>query len=73
MKAKHFDLVQTFFYYKQIVFFFAQIFWDEAKQFGLVCNCLRQSRTFLFNPKTNRYKQKVLIWFDYYRNKSKTL
>ncbi len=35
-------------------------------------NCFGQSRTFLFNPKTNRSKRKVLIWSPYYRNESKT-
>jgi hypothetical protein len=47
MKAKHFDLVQNNFHYKQIVSVLARKFWDKAKQFDLV----RQSRTFLFNPK----------------------
>jgi hypothetical protein len=36
-KAKHFDLIQNNFYYKQIVSVLAQKFWDKAKQFDLVC------------------------------------
>ncbi len=50
----------------------AQKFWDKSKQFDLSGNCLRQSRTFLFNPKTDRLKQNVLIWSACYRNESKT-
>ncbi len=59
-------------YCKQIVIVLAQKFWDEAKQLIWFGNCLRQSRTFLFNPKTKRSKQNVLIWYAYYWNKSKT-
>jgi hypothetical protein len=70
-KAKHIDLVQKKFCCKQIISVLAQKFWDEANQFFWSGNCLRQIRTFLFNPKTNRVKQKVLIWFAYYRNESK--
>jgi hypothetical protein len=67
-KAKHINLVQRIFYCEQIFSVLTQNFWDKAKQFDLV----RQSRTFLFNPKTYRSKQKVLIWFAYYWNESKT-
>ena len=35
-------------------------------------NCRRRSGTFLCNKKTYRSKQKVLIWFPYYWNESKT-
>jgi hypothetical protein len=44
----------------------SKTFWFGPK------NCLRQSRTFLFNPKTYRSKQNVLIWSYYYWNESKT-
>jgi hypothetical protein len=71
-KAKHIDLVQRIFYCEQIVSVLAQKFWDEAKQFDLAWKWFGQSRTFIFNPKTNRLKQKVLIWFPYYWNESRT-
>jgi hypothetical protein len=60
MKAKHFDLVQKKCYHKQFVSIYAQKFWDEAKQFGMV---------FLLSER----EQNVLIWSAYYRNESKTI
>ena len=71
-KTKHFEFVQNKLFHKQIVSILAQKFWDDAKQFEMVWNCLKQNRTFLFNQKTYRLKQNVLIWSAYYQNESKT-
>jgi hypothetical protein len=99
-ESKRFDLVcslserkQTLliWYIKNCVASKSFSFWPKnsgTKQSNLIWsgNCLRQSRTFLFNPKTNRIeakyidlvrllserKQNVLIWSAYYRNESKT-
>jgi hypothetical protein len=60
-KAKHLIWSKKFSYRKQIVSVLAQKFWYEAKQFDLVLNCLGQNRAFLYNPKTYRSKQNVMI------------
>ena len=58
-KAKHFDFVLN---HKQIVSILAQKFRTKQSNSIWSGNCLRQCRTFLFNPKTYRSKQNVLNW-----------
>ncbi len=45
---------------------------DDITSFDGTEACAALCWTFLFNPKTNRKKQKLQIWFAYYQNKSKT-
>jgi hypothetical protein len=70
-QAKHFDLA------KEKIFFIAcsvlaQNSGTKQSNLNWSGNSHRKSKMFLFNPKTDRLKQNILIWFAYYRNESKT-
>jgi hypothetical protein len=71
-EAERFGLVRIFVCQKQFVSFWP--IGSGTKRTNLIWsrNCLRRSGTFLCNKKTYRSKQKVLIWFPYYGNESKT-
>ncbi len=85
-KAKRFDLVCLRSERKQNVLVWSEFFCIKSSSFpfwpigsgtkrsNLIWskNCQRRSGTFLCNKKTYRSKQKVLIWFPYYWNESKT-
>ncbi len=59
------------FYSKQIFFFvLAQKLWDDANQFDLVLEIVLGKVQRFYSVQI--LKQKVLIWFAYYRNESKT-
>ena len=60
------------FWCMQIVYVLPKILEQSKAIWIWIGNSHRQSKMLLFNPKTNRSKHNVLIWFASYRNESKT-